>query len=312
MGDPDVGPGLDTPGTDVPGLDAPGLDAPGLDAPAADAPPPDGDIVLVDGGILLPDGAIVSCLPVTCGGRLYQCGNCLDDDGDGVTDAADPGCIGACDNSEDVYDLRIPGGDTPTCMIDCYYDEDQGPGNDQCTYDSRCDPLGPDVPACPPDPDGPGVRCPSPLPATCEDVCGPITPNGCDCFGCCELPAGSGSFVFLGSTPEPGHAACSPETVDDPLSCRPCTPNMDCLNTCERCELCLGRDTLPPDCFPPPDAGTPIDAGPFDGGGIDAGGSDAGMPSLRCPAGEQPCGLPGDPACAADFYCLTGCCQFFG
>ena len=39
-------------------------------------------------------------------------------------------------------------------------------------------------------------------------------------------------------------------TSSDPALCRPCTPAGNCLNTCERCEICLGKPTIPQDCFP--------------------------------------------------------------
>jgi hypothetical protein len=257
------------------------------------------------------------CTPALCEGHGYLCGNCLDDDGDGEIDAFDDGCLGPCDDSEDVYDLAIPGGDTATCMIDCYYDSDQGSGNDGCAYDSRCDPLGSGTDPghagrCGADPDGPGVGCPDTQTDTCHTNCGPLTPNGCDCFGCCEITPGSGDYVFLGSIPEPGHDACAPETLDDPASCRPCTPVADCLNECGHCELCFGRDTLPPDCLGV-DAGVPpVDAALPDGGRPDAAPSDAGMPIMRCDPGLQPCGLPTDPPCPAGDFCLSGCCGFFG
>jgi hypothetical protein len=165
-------------------------------------------------------------------------------------------------------------------------------------------------------------------PMMCHDVCGPLTPNGCDCFGCCEITPGSGDYVFVGSNPDPGHPSCSRASLTDPASCRPCTPVADCLNTCEHCELCFGRDMLPADCFPPPpvDAAVPPndanipDATYPDGGHPDAyvppvdayvPPNDANVP-LRCPVGRQPCGLPTDPVCPAGEFCITGCCQFFG
>jgi hypothetical protein len=156
------------------------------------------------------------------------------------------------------------------------------------------------------------ASCAPTQPTTCHDVCGPLTPNGCDCFGCCEITPGSGDYIYLGSTPSPGHDACSPATLHDPESCRPCTPVADCLNDCGHCELCFGRDTLPPDCFPSPDAGMPpVDAAYPDGGHPDANVPDSGVP-LRCTNGRQPCGVPGDPLCPAGEYCITGCCQAFG
>jgi len=88
---------------------------------------------------------------------------------------------------------------------------------------------------------------------------------------------------------------------------------------CGRGGLCLGRTELPADCFPP----VPVDAGPLPDAyvpvGTDAGPlpdayvPDGGTPPPRCPPGDQPCGLPSDPACPATApYCLTGCCIAFG
>lgn len=309
-GERDASGGMDS-SADVDG----GEDMDSGEVPADDAEVPDpgdGDVVRVDGGFLLPDGAVVACLPAPCAGRIRQCGDCIDNDGDGLVDADDPGCIGACDNSEDVYDLRIPGGDTATCQRDCYYDDDQGSGNDGCSYDQRCDPLSPDPERCPHTPPGGSVRCPDTQPDRCYRNCLPLVPNGCDCFGCCELPSGSGEWVFLGSPDGSGARTCSPENIADRTVCRPCTPYPGCINTCERCELCIGRTELPPDCFPPPpvdggvpvdDAGRPIDAGPR---------PDGGTPDLRCAPGVQACGLPTDPPCPGGYYCLTGCCVYFG
>jgi hypothetical protein len=281
----------------------PGMDGetPGEDATIV---PTDGAVTEVEGGFLLPDGAVVGCLPALCQGRVYACGDCIDNDGDGLIDSRDPGCIGACDRTEDQYDLGIPGGDTATCQRDCYYDSDQGSGNDGCAYDQRCDPLEPDAPRCPFTPEGGSVRCPETQPERCLDNCLPLVPNGCDCFGCCELPAGSGSFVFLGSAGPDGARTCDPDSVGDPTICRPCTPYPGCQNECGECELCIGRDTLPPHCFPPPgDAGMPVDGStPIDGGP---------PPPERCTDGRQACGLPGDAPCPASYYCLTGCCIFF-
>lgn len=277
----------------------------------------DGAIIVIDSdsGIVELDGGGI-CFPATCAGRTYACGDCMDNDDDGLIDAEDPGCIGACDNSENIYGLAIPGGDTPNCRRDCYFDDDQGAGNDGCAWDSRCDPLSPDAPTCNYDPSGGGVSCVEEQSSTCMDTCRPLVPNGCDCFGCCELPGGSGNFVFLGSTPEAGVARCGPETVDNPDSCRACTPLEACFNPCGYCELCLGKTTLPPECLgePPVDAGVPGDGGSVDDGGpSDAGVGDGGglrdaFVPQRCDPGVQACGLITDPRCPAGWYCLTGCC----
>ncbi len=294
----------------VAGMDGrvPGIDGEVPDGRTTDGTTPGSDawVTLPDGRVIPPDGGPPVCSVAACESRTYLCGNCIDDDMDGLVDSQDPDCLGPCDNTENRYHLAIPGGDGATCRLDCYFDGDSGSGNDSCEWNSQCDPLNYDAPrGCPADPMGPGVRCPATQPATCHEVCGPLTPNGCDCFGCCELPADSGRYVFLGSIPAAGHMPCSPETVDDPESCRPCTPVADCLNECGRCELCLGRTELPPDCFPPP----PRDGGPLPDGAMPM---DSGTPPERCPAGRQACGLPGDPACPSGFFCVTGCCVFFG
>ena len=301
------GPGTDgtTPGADgtTPGADGttPGADGtvPGTDgAPTGDGSTPG------------------PCVPITCDGHgPFQCANCIDDDGDGLIDAADGNCLGPCDNNESGFRLNIPGSDTPACSRDCYYDGDQGSGNDGCSWDSRCDPLSPDSrPACaappPGEPTPPSARCDDELTAMCLEICPPLVPNGCDCFGCCNITESEDdpdNWVFIGTLGSDGMGSCTLERAlaMDYASCRPCTPHGDCANDCAHCELCLGRTTIPPDCFEPTDAGVPpgTDAGPR---------PDGGTPSGRCPGGEQPCGLPGDPACDAGYYCLTGCCIFFG
>jgi hypothetical protein len=268
------------------------------------------EIASDDGGVL-PDGAVVGeldvgagrdalvvggCVMAACQTHLYACGNCADDDGDGLVDSDDPDCLGPCHNREDGFELGIPGGDSRPCALDCYYDQDEGPGNDQCTWDHRCDPLGPDpAPLCMPrDPPPADAMCPPTQPTACHDFCGPLTPNGCDCFGCCNLPAGSAQYVFIGSVDGSGAPTCDLASVGDPARCRPCTPVGDCLNDCGRCELCLGRTTLPAECTPQ------------DGSSPDAGVGE------RCAPGVQVCGLPGEPDCPSGSYCVTGCCIYLG
>ncbi len=144
---------------------------------------------------------------------------------------------------------------------------------------------------------------------TCADVCGPLTPNGCDCFGCCELPAGSGKFVWLGSEDEAtGQGSCSIAVVNDPTKCEPCVPVPGCYNDCGICELCLGKDPadIPDWCNPGSGGGG---AGGAGGGMGGVGGGTGGTGSGQCPTGVQPCGLAGQDPCGVDFYCITGCCQ---
>ncbi len=158
---------------------------------------------------------------------------------------------------------------------------------------------------------------------TCTDYCGPLTPNGCDCFGCCELPAGGGKYVWLGSEIN-DVGSCSLKDVADPTKCQPCTPVQACLNKCEKCEICLGKPTLPPECFPPPPdggvgggggtggtGGTTSTGGTSSGGTTSTGGT-AGTGGTCggqiCPVGKQACGLACQPPCPSGQFCLTGCC----
>jgi hypothetical protein len=141
-------------------------------------------------------------------------------------------------------------------------------------------------PMCPYDPDarvpGSSATC-AELQVTqaprCMERCMPLVPNGCDCFGCCELPAGEGRFVWIGTTVADA-PSCDPASADDPERCAPCTPVEACLNRCEDCEVCVG-------------AGAPLNC--TDG-------------EPRCPTGRTACGQPGDASCDAGEYCITGCC----
>lgn len=260
-----------------------------------------GDDVLVgvdrtggaDGG-----GGTGALVAVKCQNHIYQCGDLLDNDGDGLIDADDPDCLGPCDNTEASYYGGIPGQNNAPCRQDCYFDQDTGTGNDDCYWNHQCDPLsvGPGFPPsgdakCAHDPlaktSGTSASC-AELSLTqspaCLAYCGPLTPNGCDCFGCCELPAGSGKHVWLGSTAG-GLGTCDRERLSDPTACRPCTPVPSCTNGCDECELCVGKAALPQTC-----------AGP-----------DAAV--QQCPDGAQPCGILGQNACPQAMYCVTGCCR---
>jgi hypothetical protein len=231
-----------------------------------------------------------------CQGHIYECGDLVDNDADGLIDAEDPDCLGPCDNSENSYYSSNPDA-LWGCTVDCYFDQDGGSGNDECHWDFRCDPL-----EVPPDyhPESqlgskcaynPGAAIPGTTLScvdlsqaqsqTCHSFCGPLTPNGCDCFGCCELPAGSGKFVYLASEYANSNGSCTRADVADPTKCQPCTPVPGCLNPCDPCELCIGRPAPDPTC----------------GGGA------------QCAAGLQPCGLPGQSPCLPGFYCVSGCCQ---
>ena len=175
---------------------------------------------------------------------------------------------------------------------DCYFDQDTGAGNDECYWSHKCDPFEV-APAYPPSGSqceynanasipGYGGSCSQAFntqSAQCAAYCGPLTPNGCDCFGCCDIP-GAPTTVWLGSEVN-GNGSCDIDSLDDPSRCKPCTQVAACINECDTCELCVGKDELPPEC----------------------------NGEQQCPAGDQACGLPGQPLCPAGQYCVTGCCQ---
>jgi len=109
------------------------------------------------------------------------------------------------------------------CTADCYFDKDDGDGNDTCEWSRECDPLSvanptepagtPVPPAYPAYTPSLSTQCryddnkanetaacnswmadqadtcfstaPKPVGATKWNYCGELTPNGCDCFGCC-------------------------------------------------------------------------------------------------------------------------------
>lgn len=248
------------------------------------------------GQVQLPDGG--SCVQVSCQSHVYMCADCIDNDGDGLIDSADPDCLGACQNNESGFAGNIPGQNNAPCKQDCYFDQDTGAGNDSCNWNHQCDPLEPEQ-GC--NYNGAmvgGQSCPEPQSAACTSgLCPYLTPNGCDCFGCCELPSGSGRYVWLGSFDSSGAKTCTLAAMNDDTMCKPCTPVPSCLNGCGRCEICIGKPEPDPSC------GTTSSDGGTGGGGGDAG------VETQCPAGVQPCGLPGQAACPTNHYCVTGCCQ---
>jgi hypothetical protein len=240
-----------------------------------------------------------------CAGHVYQCGDTDDNDDDGLIDSDDPDCLGPCDDTEDGYHPELPGWTGDACRLDCFWDTGNGPGNDGCHWDHHCDPLSiapdfyPEGEQCEYQADyviagSPFADCDEAFTMQtqqCTDYCAPLTPNGCDCFGCCELPAGSGEFVWLGSYDEDKNPTCTIAGVEDPALCQPCTQVPGCVNDCDTCELCLGKTFLPPECFDPGSGG----------GGSGGGGQE-------CPEGLQQCGLPDQPPCPSGSYCITGCC----
>ena len=248
----------------------------GIDGYPINAPPDAGNVVPA----AVPSGV---CEQVSCAGRVRACGNCDDDDGDGVSDASDPDCLGPCDDSEaELFtgeSMRVNG----SCRSDCFFDLNSGGGDDGCSWSLECDPREPASDWCSYNPDQPRCQMDARRTSACRQSCLPLTPNGCDCFGCCELPANSGNHVWLGS--ESAQAAhCELQSSADPSQCHPCTPVPDCQNDCAACELCVGKTTLPASC----------------------GGSGALVPV--CDPGVTPCDPNEQGACGTTHYCITGCC----
>ena len=223
----------------------------------------DGD-ALADGGCPLPPDA----------GTRPECSNGIDDDGDGRVDALDPDCTSPYGTSESHLAIGVMG-NFDICGRDCAFDNDPGQGNDGCDWRVQCDPLHP-LARC----GSANTGCPSSQSQRCRDTCLPLTPNGCDCFGCCLIDVGGERRTVLFGEGIP----CSSASLSDPASCPSCTQNQSCLNPCLPGEVCFA-------------GATPT---PTDGGGQVA----------RCPAGQMACGESAAPACAcpASTYCVTGCC----
>jgi hypothetical protein len=198
--------------------------------------------------------------PDACGMSTYACGNGVDDDNDMLIDGQDPDCTGPCDDDEAQLGSSLPG--VMACATDCFWDDNSGNADDMCTYDPACDPLNPgeDL-GCAYDM---GANCPDPNPE-CITNCVPLTPKGCDCFGCCDLGDG---YVSLRND------QCTP---DNPAQCASCTPVMDCFSPCDdSCDLCIGmaHADLPAECMGVPSC----DTSPCDFGG-------EGCPMLSCVSG---------------------------
>lgn len=199
-----------------------------------------------------------------CGSRPCACSNAQDDDQDGKADGFDPECTGPFDDVEEDFATGVADESTITKCQDCFFDV--VPGRDECNRATSCALTG--------SPSGGTGACRDcAVAAACTDHCARLAPNGCDCFGCCEVfREGASVSVLL-------RAGCSMETLDDPARCTACIPAPECRNPCDACELCPGRTIadLPATC-----------------GG-----------SFAC-VGSEPCAQTSD--CAGAAYCQSGCC----
>lgn len=205
-----------------------------------------------------------------CGKRPCACDNGVDDDQDGVLDGLDPECTAAFDDDEETFATGLSN-KSGACR-DCFWDDNAGFGDDGCRYPAECL-LGTA-------PNGNGNCSSCQVSTQCVDACRVRTPNGCDCFGCCEVVRSNGDHTFIELT-----ETCRLDKLDDPDSCPRCVQNSSCKNPCGRCELCLGRnvDSLPADCRR---------------------GSD--QPRYQCEDGFSTCATTQD--CSLSEYCQLGCC----
>ncbi|MBL9099835.1 MAG: hypothetical protein JNL82_02695 [Myxococcales bacterium] len=210
------------------------------------------------------------CVPLECDGGIYACGDCMDNDGDGKFDTADPECVSPCDDREDTFATGLPGDNMDPCKQDCFFDGNSGGGKGDCAWNLACDPKGPGGDKCPYNPDQ--MNCPEEQSQECLDSC--KVPNGCDCFGCCTVEVDGMAYdIYIGDED------CS---LADIGACTQCSKNDDCDEDCqpENCEVCFGQE-LPPGCEDP-----------------------------TCPDGIMPCEVDdmGNSECPLDQFCNTGCC----
>jgi hypothetical protein len=213
-----------------------------------------------------------ACVPLLCNGTLYACGDCMDNDGDGLVDHADAECVSPCDDREETFATGLPGDNMDPCKQDCFFDGNSGGGSGDCAWNLKCDPKSPGGDKCPYDENF--SNCPEEQPQECLDTC--QVPNNCDCFGCCTVTVDGMAYdIFLGDLD------CSLADID---SCQQCTKNLDCDEEChpEECEVCFGETEPPPGCDDP-----------------------------SCEAGSDPCMIDdmGQSDCAEGYYCKTGCCH---
>jgi hypothetical protein len=217
-------------------------------------------------------------------GSPSQCNNCLDDDNDGKMDGDDPECTGSADNNEGSFATGIPGDNKDERKQDCFFDGNSGGGQD-CAWHTCCLLDNPMTATneCPTglrqgyDPNNRAAACGAQTDA-CIKTCEPLTPPGCDCFGCCTVCTGATcGDILINPTVAP---QCDYSNLG---ACQTCIKNTECAAApCggTSCVLCPGQTEadLPKDC-----AGT-----------------------NQCPDGLTVC--EGSADCTISQFCSNGCC----
>lgn len=253
-----------------------GGDAADGDAIIGDATGGDGD-----GGTDGPGANADAQVPPGCVlGSPVQCNNCIDDDHDGTIDGFDIECTSSADNDEGSFATGIPGDNIDATFQDCFFDGNSGAGNDGCNIHVCCLLGAVDQAHCPIHPQQfDPASCAQPQSDRCRMNCFPLTPPGCDCFGCCTLCTGA-TCVDVVTNPATA-PNCDAEHLSDPVACPRCVKQTSCNNPCDlqQCILCPGQtpDDLPATCT-----------------------------GQACPAGSAVCGT--GTACPVNQFCIGGCC----
>ncbi|HVW23794.1 MAG TPA: hypothetical protein VHC69_00390 [Polyangiaceae bacterium] len=222
-----------------------------------------------------------------CPASGCACSDGIDNDGDGLVDAADPECVGAEDNDEATFATGMPGDNRDPKWQDCFFDGNSGAGDDRCRYPTGC--LTGAIPQTDP-------SCA--ITQYCLDHCAAFAPKNCDCFGCCTVPFGPDTVDSgAGTVDIVLTKTCTAAKLDDTTACPRCVKS----TTCE--PPTNPPPTNPPPTNPPPTSTTPPPTNP--------------PPTSTTPPENPPpptC-ADGSPICSdmqpcvQSLVCVSGCCE---